>query len=248
MFPFVYEINPGGWFHLIYFGVVLPLVTFSQARKFAKADTPLPNRVHNFRRIALTLLLFGGVSLLIARFEWMHLFPRSLPPWRAVGAGLLMLIIAVVALHPLRRRAVERGARVAYLFMPANATERVWWIVVSILAGISEEITWRGVQAGLAYKAFGNIGIAVAFCVVSFAVCHIIQEWKGAAIILLFALAFHLLVWLSGSLYVAMAVHIAYDITAGISYGRLGKELGYRPEVKSDPTAVASELASRFHE
>ena len=40
---------------------------------------------------------------------------------------------------------------------------------------------------------------------------------------------------LVGSLYVAMAVHIAYDITAGLSYGRLGKELGYSPEISESP-------------
>jgi len=53
--------------------------------------------------------------------------------------------------------------------------------------------------------------------------------------ILLFALGFHALVWLSGSLYVAMVVHIAYDIIAGLTYGRLGKELGYSPELYESP-------------
>jgi hypothetical protein len=33
------------------------------------------------------------------------------------------------------------------------------------------------------------------------------------------------------SLYLAMAVHVVYDITAGITYGRLGKEFGYSPEI-----------------
>jgi len=161
---------------------------------------------------------------------------------------LLMFIVAVAAMRPRWRRAVERRARVVYLFMPANASERAWWIVVAVLAGISEEITWRGVQAGLAYKALGNLAIAAAFCAISFGLGHIIQGWKGAAIVTLFALAFHALVWLSGSLYVAMAVHIAYDITAGINYGRLGRELGYQPEVKTNAPAVASELATLVDE
>jgi hypothetical protein len=41
------------------------------------------------------------------------------------------------------------------------------------------------------------------------------------------ALGFQSLVWLSGSLYVAMVVHFAYDAIAGISGGRLAEELGY---------------------
>ena len=55
------------------------------------------------------------------------------------------------------------------------------------------------------------------------------QGWKSAAIIAVFALGFQTIVWLSGSLYVAMAVHVLYDITAGLTYGRLGRELGYSP-------------------
>jgi membrane protease YdiL (CAAX protease family) len=164
MFPFVYEINSAGWFHLVYFGVVLPVVAVSQARKFAQAQRPLPNRVHHFRRTALTLALFGGLSLFIARFEWIELFPRTIPSWRAIGAGLLVYVIAVVCMRPRWRKAVERRARVVYLFMPSNATERLWWIVVAVLAGISEEITWRGVQAGLAYRLIGSVSLGAILC------------------------------------------------------------------------------------
>jgi membrane protease YdiL (CAAX protease family) len=243
MFPFVYEINPAGWFHLAYFGVVLPAVAVSQARRFAQAHTALPNRVHHFRRTAVTLALFGGLSLFVARSEWIELFPRTMPPWRAIAAGAFLYVIAVICMRPRWRKAVERRARVVYLFMPANASERVWWIVVAVLAGISEEITWRGVQGGLAYKLCGSVMLGTLFCAVSFGVGHIIQGWKGAIVIFVFALAFHLLVWLSGSLYIAMAVHIIYDITAGLNYARLGKELNYTPETISESPAVASELA-----
>ena len=248
MFPAVHKIDPAGGLHLISFGLLLPLLAVSQARKFAKADKPLPNRTQHFQTTALTLLLFGAFSLSVARLEWMDLFPRALPPWRAIVAGVLMFAIATAVMRPRWRRAVERGARVVHLFMPATASERAWWIVVAILAGISEEITWRGVQMGLAYRVFGNAGIAVLLCAISFGLGHIIQGWKSATGISIFALAFHLLVWLSGSLYVAMAAHVAYDIAAGVSYGRLGRDLGYRPDAKTDSPTVASAMALRLHE
>ena len=111
--------------------------------------------------------------------------------------------------------------------MPRNAREKVWWIAVSFLAGIGEEITWRGVQAALVGILTGDFWITSLVCSISFGLAHIIQGWKSAAIIFVFALGFHTLVWLAGSLYVAMAVHVVYDLTAGINYGKLGKELGY---------------------
>jgi membrane protease YdiL (CAAX protease family) len=64
---------------------------------------------------------------------------------------------------------------------------------------------------------------------VSFGVAHYIQGWKSAAVITVFALGFQGVVWISGSLYVAMLVHVVYDITAGLAYAKLGRESGYTP-------------------
>jgi membrane protease YdiL (CAAX protease family) len=177
MFPYVYEINFGGWFHLLYFGLIIPGLAISQARKFSDLQKRLPNRLRHFQRTVFMLVFFGAISLLIARSEWMQLFPRAIPPWRALLAGILMFVVAVVLMRPRWRRAVERRTRVVHLFMPANATERVWWIAVAVLAGISEEITWRGVQAGLAFSLTRNVLIAILFCSISFSAGHMIQGW-----------------------------------------------------------------------
>lgn len=231
MFPFVYEINHAGWFHLFYFGLLIPGMAIIQGRKFRKAEKPLPNRLRRFQKMALTIVMFGAISLLIARAEWIELFPRAIPSGRALVAGVLMYAVAIAFMRPRWRAAVKRRARVVYLFMPANSTERAWWIAVAVLAGIFEEITWRGVQAGLLGNLTRSLLLAALLSSISFAVGHVVQGWRTAAVIVIFALGFHFLVWLSGSLYVPMAVHVVYDITAGISYGRLGKELGYSPEV-----------------
>jgi membrane protease YdiL (CAAX protease family) len=90
---------------------------------------------------------------------------------------------------------------------------------------VGEEITWRGVQTALLAILTGNLWIAAILSAASFGLSHIIQGWRSVAVVVVFALCFQTLVWLAGSLYVAMAVHIAYDITAGITYGRLGRQL-----------------------
>jgi len=74
MFPYVYEINFGGWFHLLYFGLIIPGMAISQARKFRDLLKPLPNRLRHFQTTAFTLVLFGAMSLLVARVEWMEFF------------------------------------------------------------------------------------------------------------------------------------------------------------------------------
>ena len=62
---------------------------------------------------------------------------------------------------------------------------------------------------------------------IAFGAAHAMQGFKSSAVIVLFALAFQLLVWTSGTLLLAMLVHAAYDVTAGFTYARLGDELGY---------------------
>jgi membrane protease YdiL (CAAX protease family) len=132
-------------------------------------------------------------------------------------------------LHATSLAPVQHNTRVAHLFMPSNATELGWWLVVSVLAGTGEEITWRAVQTGLLAAATGNYPTAVVLSALSFGAAHAVQGWRSSAVIVVFALGFQTLVWLTGSLYIAMAVHIVYDITAGISYGRLARQLGYAP-------------------
>src|SRR4030095_10660843 len=95
---------------------------------------PFPDRSLHFRRTAATLVMFGVFSLFVAWSERIELFPRALPPWRGIGAGLLMYVVAVMLMRGRWRRAVEKRLRIVYLLMPSTRTERAWWIIVAILA------------------------------------------------------------------------------------------------------------------
>jgi uncharacterized protein len=217
-------------------GVFIPALVVRNYYRMVGRQLPLPSRMRHFRTTAIMLVLFTLLSVLVAKVEWIELFTfdaSKLP--QGLAAGGVMYVLAVLFMRPRWRRAVERRARVVHLFMPDNANERAWWIGVSLLAGIGEEITWRGVQTGLLTALTGSYVIGAILSAVSFGVAHYIQGWKSAVIITVFALSFQAVVWISGSLYIAMAVHVAYDITAGLSYGRLGRQLGYAlPEVAAE--------------
>ncbi len=227
MFPTAPWINLAGWAHLAFFGVGIPSLVVALRRKVAPAEGPLPNRLRHFQNATIELLTFGVVSLLVASTQRMQLFPAAFPSAASWLAGAAVLGLQVCYMRPRWRRAVERRSRVVHLFMPSTSVERTWWAAVSVLAGVSEEITWRGVQWTLLGLVTHNSVVAAALCAVMFGAVHMVQGWRSSVGIVGFALSFHLLVWLGGSLYVAMAVHVAYDVIAGLSYGRLGRELGY---------------------
>ena len=234
MLPEVYWLSPAGSVHLVAFGLMIPMLAWLQRRKLVAGGWPLGPRLPHYRRGVASLIVFAALSLATAWSQRIQLFPASIDrPWISIAAAIAMYVIAVTLMRPRWRRAVERGLPHVYYFMPDTREERRWWIAVSILAGISEEITWRGVQPALAAFVVGSPVAGALVAAISFGAAHATQGWKSASLIVLFALAFQSLVWLSGTLVLAMAVHAAYDVTAGLAYARFGRQLGYKVPPKA---------------
>jgi membrane protease YdiL (CAAX protease family) len=218
-------IGPAGAVHLFAFGILIPISAI-RSKKLLETR-PLPARRRYFRAVVIQVAMLTLISIAVAWPERIRLFPPTRPPLQAVLAGALMLVIAVAFGWTRWKKAVAERKRVVALFMPLNASERAFWVASAMLAGFGEEVTWRGVQTALLVRLTGNLVIAAAICVAMFAIAHAIQGWKSVGIIAVFAAAFHALVWLAGSLYVAMAVHFVYDLIAGFAYAYLGKKMGY---------------------
>jgi membrane protease YdiL (CAAX protease family) len=213
-------------FHLLFFGFFVPVIAIRTRRRVN--DRFFADRKRQLRAMILQLVGFATFSMAVAGSSAIDLFPLLLPSMRSVAAGLAVLVLAVLVMRPLWRKAVVEGERIIYYFMPSDREERRLWIVVSALAGFSEEVTWRGVQTTLLAHLTGSTAAAIAISIAMFSVSHIQQGWKSVFMIVPFAAAFHLLVLFGGSLYVAMVVHFLYDAIAGLTYGHLGRKLGYR--------------------
>ncbi|HWB19289.1 MAG TPA: CPBP family intramembrane glutamic endopeptidase [Phycisphaerales bacterium] len=226
-FPHTWVITLIGWLHLLFFGLLIPAFVIRNRKKLSRPSTALPKRAKHFQITSFELIFLVLLSLLTAWKQNLDLFPLALPSPLALAAGLAVYLLTVLYMRPYWRRAVQRNARVVYYYMPSNHAEHFWWIIVSTLAGIGEEITWRGVQTALLVVLVHNYWLASALVSISFGAAHMSQGWKSAIRIVIFSMGFHLLVWLSQSLYVAMAVHVIYDITAGLTYGYYGRKLGY---------------------
>lgn len=216
------------WYHVLLFGVVVPYLAIKSHARLKASTAPI-DRLKHFQTGAATLAIFAVFSLFTALKQhlWFLFNVDRAGLLKGLPAAVAMYVGAVIVMRPRWRKAVERRKPVVRLFMPGNAIERAWWVVISTLAGISEEITWRGVQTTLLAMLFGNFVAASVVSAAMFGLGHSVQGRQSVAIVAVFALLFQAIVWLSGTLLLAMAVHVAYDITAGLNYGRLGKELGY---------------------
>ena len=162
---------------------------------------------------------------LLAGRGWFDAWAPPADPLRAalLAAGVLALLVATI---PWRWRASspEARRRLAHM-MPQSAREWPLYAAVSLAAGISEEICFRGVAVGLVEWWSGSWWLAVLLSATAFAAAHAIQGWFKVGVIFVLALAFHGLVRATGSLLPAMAAHAGYDLIAGAAYGRLTRGL-----------------------
>jgi membrane protease YdiL (CAAX protease family) len=220
--------GPAGYSHLALFGAFIPYLAFKSSRVLSAR--PLPGKLKYFQSQIIILSFFFAVSALVARREWIELFPRELPEPSMFVLGAAVLVALVVLMRPLWRERVEQRTRRLWLFMPRSRQERGLWIGLSFAAGISEEATYRGVMFALLWRLTGSALAAALIGAAVFSISHFLQGLKSMAIIFGIALTFQMIAWVSGSLYLGMAVHALYDVTAGLFYGFYGEKLAYPVE------------------
>jgi membrane protease YdiL (CAAX protease family) len=213
-----------GW---LFVGLVTLLVPWGVMRNrdglIAMALVPMRER---FRVMMAPQLLLGGLAIATALVEGIELFPARFPSavsW-ALGAAFLVVVVATMRSH--WRQTVDDPSPVWRLFTPVGPDERRMWVALSLAAGIGEELVWRGVLPSLVAALTGSVPAAIAISVFSFAMAHAIQGFRSMLAIASIAAAFHALVAVSGSLYVAMTVHFVYDVIAGFTYASFAKTAG----------------------
>jgi membrane protease YdiL (CAAX protease family) len=205
------------------------------------ASRVFPPKEQHFTSQIMVLAVFFVISAVVSKVERIVVLPRTLPETRSILLGFLVLAGLVALMRPIWRRRVEERSRKVWLFMPRTPRERMLWITVALIAGIAEEVTYRGVMFTLLWRATGSALAAALLSASIFSISHFMQGWKSMAIIFAMALAFQGLAWTSGSLYVGMAVHALYDVVAGLFYGRYGDELGY--PIEAMPPEASPEIA-----
>jgi len=183
-------------------------------------------RVYRAEVIALWLVTFCLVGLWIAKVR----------PWGGLRLGAsgalrldsgLLLAAIVIALFVLQmqkiQKALQRPRVLATLreklaplelVAPANDGERRGFWLLSLSAGICEEVIYRGFVLWLITAWAGLI----AGIIISSAIFGFMHMYLGAAHVpktALIGLLFALVVVASGSLWPAMVIHAAMDLSSG---------------------------------
>ena len=96
--------------------------------------------------------------------------------------------------------------------LPRHRGEIAWGVALALVAGTTEELFFRLLVPLLVAIATGEAAIGFAVALVLFAGAHRYQGWVGVAATALVGVLLTLLYLMTGSLAVAMSVHVVIDL------------------------------------
>lgn len=139
---------------------------------------------------------------------WIGIVPGVL--WTA---GLILFAVAVLALG----RALRwRETALLELLLPRTPLERAVFVLLSLAAGVFEELAFRGFLIPALRTASGSTALALALSSVAFGLVHGYQSATGAARAATLGMVLAVPFLVTGSLVPSMAAHALYDVIAGI--------------------------------
>ncbi len=140
-------------------------------------------------------------------------------PLASIGKGLRLVLLPALAIAflgnafvrpylesrtPIVQRADPRNIEP---LVARNGKERVWTALLSVNAGVSEEIAFRLLLPLLIWMVSGSITAALVLSTVIFGSVHLYQGPAGIAATTLAGALFMFLYLLSGSIWIVMAMH-----------------------------------------
>ena len=182
-----------------------------------------------YRWMTLVLIVLGAGSALAWLSGGRPLsemgFVVDSDPRYFASLATAFLFVAYVVVFNLRVAGSKRGVilrrrlKAVRALLPVTTRELVWFIVLGLVAGLSEEVAYRGyVLVGLTP---GGPAVALGLSTSLFGLSHLYQGLSGATRSAVFGLALGILTLLAGSIIPAFIVHAAQDVGAGVTGYRL---------------------------
>jgi uncharacterized protein len=171
---------------------------------------------------AVACLAVGGYLPLarVARVSgdapWLSL-DRAAPFLRGaiIGMMLVLLLPALMAIGipKIRERSAKAFKSLAF-FLPVTPTERAWWVVVSVSAGVCEEIIFRGFLLRYLHTSPWHLSLAWAIVLSAgiFGLQHLYQGVVGVAQTTAVGAMFCVVFLVTGNLLVPMLLHTVMDL------------------------------------
>ena len=200
---------------------VLPTLAIAQVPLAVESRV---ERMPAYVASALMVSMLGAVAVWLGQrrggWELVGLAAYPLSDWAVWTGGLVLAGGGVVwGVHRLRRALAIPESPILEELMPRTGREKVAFSVLSFCAGFGEEIAFRGYALSALVPFLGGRWGAALFTSAVFGILHAYQGPLGMArtTLLGFLLAASFLI--TGSLWPAIAAHVALDLLGGLVWG-----------------------------
>jgi len=194
----------------------------SKRKRAINAQTQILSRKNIYLLGIQTRIIHAIFALISALLCRITIFGESNLSLKIFLLAFAFLVLNHLCLEPLEWKyaSVEDKRKIGE-FSPHTSKERLGWVLVSLVTAVSEEIIYRAVFFGLFYQLTGSYISAGIASAVPFSISH----WKWGLIAVgstfFVGLGLQYLVFISGGLYVSIAVHFLHNLINGIIYGRM---------------------------
>ena len=154
-----------------------------------------------------------------AAMRWIqaHVAPKVGPEFlggMVGGAAIAVVLGTVLATLTARRGAKPKVQALGDIepLMPRNGAETIWTGLLSINAGIGEELFFRLTLPLLLVLVTGNVIAAFAIAAIVFGLVHVYQGWVGVLATTFLGAVFTGVYLLAGNLALPMALHAGLDL------------------------------------
>lgn len=200
---------------------LLPVLAVAQVPLAAAMRVErIPAYASSAASIAVLGLIALGLGYRAGGWASLGLVPMPLGEWALWTVGLVAAAVGLVlAMHELRLRLGIDESPLLVELLPRTAREKRVFAALSLAAGFGEEIAFRGYALAAFTLALGHEWGAVAFTSAIFGLLHAYQGPLGMARTALLGVVLAASVLLCGSLWPAIAAHVALDLLGGMVLG-----------------------------
>lgn len=181
--------------------------------------------------LAITLGLAGwpAARLGLRLPDWPHLPAIESGALGGFVVGVMIAAIGGALVSTLaRRRAPTSGQRPAFgarrnaalvPMLPRTPSERWGWAALSVTAGITEEVIWRGFGLTLLFALLPGVhpAVPIVLAAAAFGWAHCYQGFAGMLATGVLGGILALLFWVSGSLLLPIVLHALLDLAPSLA-------------------------------
>jgi uncharacterized protein len=139
-----------------------------------------------------------------------------------IVAAIFLLLVGVQQAQKKRAtpEQLEKALANVKRLMPTNSTERAVWVVVSISAGVCEELLYRGWVLSLFGAALGSVWWGLLISSILFGFGHAYQGRNAIFATGVVGAVFGIVFVVTGSLIPGQLLHTAMDLNSGFAFRR----------------------------